>query len=74
MADRHGETTFQRAARENIEEINERIEEIDELIDYEQCCDPNYSMTEEENQLFFEMEQLLASRSSLRKVVEDGLP
>jgi len=68
------QTRIQRAAQENIEEINERIEEIEEQIDYQQCCDPKYSMSEEENELFFEMEELLHSRSQLRKVVEDGLP
>jgi len=67
-------TKIQRAAKENIEEINERIEEVEEQIDYQQCCDPKYSMSEEENELFFEMEELLHSRSSLRKIVEDGLP
>jgi len=68
------QTRIQRAAQENIEEINERIEEIEEQIDYQQCCDPKYSMSEEENELFFEMEELLHSRSSLRKIVEEGLP
>jgi len=67
-------TKIQEAAQENIEEINERIGEIEEQIDYQQCCDPKYSMSDEENELFFEMVRLLHSRSQLKKVVEDGLP
>lgn len=67
-------TRIQRAAQSNIEEVQDRIDEIDERIDYQQCCDPNYSMSEEEKKLFEEIERLLVTRSQLEEVAERGLP
>ena len=74
MSNDKDETRIQQAARENVEEIQQRIDEIDDEIDYQQCCDPNYTMSEREKDLFWEMEKLLASRTQLEKVAEDGVP
>ena len=67
-------TTIEAAAKDNLDDVEARIAEIHEQIDYEQCCDPNYEMSDRENELFFELEELSATRWQLRKVVEEGLP
>ena len=69
-----GDTTIGKAAKQNLEEVEDRIDEIDNEIDYQQCCDPNYEMDDREKELFFEMENLLGQRTALRDIVENGLP
>lgn len=69
MAD-SSDTAIQRAARENIEELEEELEELREELP---SLDP-MELDAEERDLLMEYERKAVSKQQLEKIVEDGLP
>lgn len=71
---RHELTTFQRAAEQNLEEVEERLEEIRDQIKPQEVWDPSVDSTKDEQRLAEEYDKLLVSKSHLEEIVEHGLP
>jgi len=69
-----GLTTFQRAAAQNLEEVEERLEAIRDQINPQDVWDPSVDSTKGEQRLAEEYDRLLMSKSDLEEIVENGLP
>lgn len=67
-------TTFQKAAKRDIKWIEERIEEIEEKIDYQDAWDPSVDTPKEERELAEQLDRLYLSKKDLEKIVDHGLP
>jgi hypothetical protein len=66
-------TTIQDAARDELADINERVDEIEAQIDPEECADPSVETDSEDMALWEERDRLLFQKQRLEKVIEEGL-
>jgi|GEM_PF-5878751 len=53
-----------------IEDIDDRLDELHQQFDYQEACDPTVDSSDEEMELFWEVERLHVERSRLRRFVE----
>ena len=67
-------TTFGQAAQENLEEVEQRMAEIEQQIDLDKCWDPSVETDAEDMELAHEYDRLIGSKQGLEKIIEDSFP